>query len=865
MMKTIKIFLASSDELLKEREMMGDLANSLNTVLERQGINVILVKWENLDASMGVNHKQEDYNEKLRDCDICMAMYWTKFGMYTKNELDTAFSELKAGHNPKKIYVYFKNVDDVKPTDELEAFRISFPKEYGHFTTPFSNLDTLKANFLLQFMEYLGQTMENSSFAEIRNGKVYIDGKEHVNIENIPFVGNNEEYNNLKKEIKDIQDDMAAMYPDSPRYSEKAKILLESQEKLQKMESSLWDTALMITRLSAEKCSDRLRRAMDLFSAGDNKGAQAVLNEEEIEKNINHNLNLIKLGEEGRQGLITNIKELRLKIKTVENEMPEGWDKTVKGLYDRVLDLTGQIYGDDSPEYADVCYEYADCLLILGRAKESLQYIEQSWNIRVDVYGENSLAAVESLIGMGEDQLSLCEYAKAMDNLNRSVAIIRSLDETHSKEYAEAINSLGVVCVYMADYEKAEHCFKEALKLHQTLFGLKNNETIKSLMNLSSLYRILNRFDLAQRFASGALENSLVTNGERSFVTARIMSLMSSINMDVSRYEDARKLEESALSIRRSLFGDYHPDTSHSLNNLGLICKYVGDHQSSMEYWTKVLSIDKEIYGEDHLVTSTAYSNIAMSFFDFGKHSKAIDFMNKALAIRINLLGEFHPEVANIYRNISLVYMQIGEYEKALKFSNMALNIYMSKFGEQHLSTAAVFLRLGDIYGHMARYEECISYELKALGIRGKLLPEKHSAIARTYHGLGQWYYKMGKYPAALENLSKSLEIRLSLFGKVHDDTLESYEWLGDLNLDMKEYQTALDYGKEALSIAEELGKKQAIARCHNRVGRTLAILGRNDEAISHFEKSIQILPLPNNLATDSQARIDKLHKQNGK
>ena len=94
--------------------------------------------------------------------------------------------------------MYFKNVDDVKPTDELEAFRISFPKKYGHFTTPFSNLDTLKANFLLQFMEYLGQTMENSSFAEIRNGKVYIDGKEHVNIENIPFVGNNEEYNDLK-------------------------------------------------------------------------------------------------------------------------------------------------------------------------------------------------------------------------------------------------------------------------------------------------------------------------------------------------------------------------------------------------------------------------------------------------------------------------------------------------------------------------------------------------------------------------------------------------------------------------------------------------------------------------------------------
>ena len=72
------------------------------------------------------------------------------------------------------------------------------------------------------------------------------------------------------------------------------------KEKLAKMESSLWDTALMITRLSTTKCSDRLNRAMDLFSNGDNKGAQAILNEAEIEKDIEHNLNLIKLGEEGR-------------------------------------------------------------------------------------------------------------------------------------------------------------------------------------------------------------------------------------------------------------------------------------------------------------------------------------------------------------------------------------------------------------------------------------------------------------------------------------------------------------------------------------------------------------------------------------
>ena len=102
---------------------------------------------------------------------------------------------------------------------------------------------------------------------------------------------------------------------DDPDYADYAADLQDMKEKLSKMESSLWDTALMITRLSSTKCSERLKRAMDMFAAGDNKGAQAVLNEEEIERDVEHNLHLIQLGEEGRNGLKMNVEEYELKIK----------------------------------------------------------------------------------------------------------------------------------------------------------------------------------------------------------------------------------------------------------------------------------------------------------------------------------------------------------------------------------------------------------------------------------------------------------------------------------------------------------------------------------------------------------------------
>ena len=62
-MKTIKIFVASSEELKEERELMASLANDLSTKLEKIGIQVIAIEWENLDSSMGEPHKQEEYNE----------------------------------------------------------------------------------------------------------------------------------------------------------------------------------------------------------------------------------------------------------------------------------------------------------------------------------------------------------------------------------------------------------------------------------------------------------------------------------------------------------------------------------------------------------------------------------------------------------------------------------------------------------------------------------------------------------------------------------------------------------------------------------------------------------------------------------
>ena len=311
-MQTIRIILSANKSLQQERMELADLVENLNHSLESRNANILMLVWD------GSVPDQNSFKEKITETDLFLTLYYDTFDESTQSELETAYQSLCEGKTPKKIYVYFKEGETVP--EQLKTFRDSFPTKYGHFYCSFSNIDTLKADFLLQFMEYQSKNLGTSKMLEVNNGKVIVDGKEYVDLKNVPFAGNNEEYNLLLKSIKKTQKLLAITEEDDPDYADYAADLQDMKEKLSKMESSLWDTALMITHLSTTKCSERLKRAMDLFTAGDNKGAQAVLNEEEIDKDIEHNLNLIKLGEEGKKGLITNIEEIRLKIKTLDND-----------------------------------------------------------------------------------------------------------------------------------------------------------------------------------------------------------------------------------------------------------------------------------------------------------------------------------------------------------------------------------------------------------------------------------------------------------------------------------------------------------------------------------------------------------------
>lgn len=294
-MRTIKVFIASSEELKQERLEIADVISNLNNALSPRDIEIHPVKWEYLDASMGVKHKQEEYNEALKECDICVVLYWTKFGEYTETELNTAYQELCAGRNPKKIYVYFKDTDSLSP--QLKEFKDSFVTKYGHFFCRFANSDTMKLNFVLQVESFINQSF-NDKVLCVSDGMISIAGHAVASFDNLPFAALNSDYRRLRdirqKASECLKEAKTAFLQDSDNSANEEAYFCakkkkeQADEEFNNYQESLLGNALNFVRMSGEAYTARMSEARELFESGRISDADRLLSfdklEEETEK-----------------------------------------------------------------------------------------------------------------------------------------------------------------------------------------------------------------------------------------------------------------------------------------------------------------------------------------------------------------------------------------------------------------------------------------------------------------------------------------------------------------------------------------------------------------------------------------------------
>lgn len=676
-MVTIKIFLASSDELSEERVHISNLIENLNYRFEPRGIRLQLIKWEFLDASMGNIRKQEEYNRILKECDICMVLFWKKIGRFTKEELDVAYHEQKVGRKPQKIYIFFKKTSDI--TSELTEFKKVIESSYGHFYNTFETVEKLQLDFLLQ-LELFQNSFHKGFSMELIDSKIKIDGIEFVDASQIPFCSNNMEYKELIEEISELNEILI-----------EAPVNIKLQARLEKllskkhtMESSLLDTAREISKLNEESSNGRLKTAIELFNNGDCKGANAILSRDLIQAEMLHNIKNLELGksilENSKISIHRNVEELYLKIKTLESLDKEASSEEIYSIYQQIV---------------VVIYDYLNVRQYIHIVKGLLDYLVET---------------------------------KRHSELGREITNLFEKIDIYSLDLNYKIAILNIKAYYLIDKEKyddAEVALHDILKYHESL---SNEQLAEIYDNLAQIHVHTREFDKAKSEYQKAIAFSNLSSPLIDVIssTTNFAFLMSHVGEQESAIQLLNWTEERLKTITDDS-KEFFLEQGRLFNTRGIVFTAQGLKEKALEAFLNAQSYFKKAYEKSaHSIAphlANCLMNLGEAYCSVLKYESAMKYLNESFKL-YNLLEEAEPgfyinDVALCIANIASCFESQDKYQDATLYYLKAKELYESLVdnhsGSDNLALAVVYNNLAYCYAkanesQMAKdfYQKCV-------------------------------------------------------------------------------------------------------------------------------------------------------------
>jgi tetratricopeptide (TPR) repeat protein len=714
-MKTIKVFLASSEELEDDRIKFGNLIRKLNEIYQKRGIQIKLFEWEDYDAAYNGMSKQQEYNEQICDSDIFLALFHIKAGKYTIEEFNCAAEEFKKHASPK-IYTYIKKLEPGETeSSELKSFKDSLLKDLGHYWCNYNNTDTMLLHFVMQLQLIESQPLVK---VNIQNNDLLLDDTPVANLENVPFVSLNKEYRHIKEEIAELDDDLADLrerlaqdhdnFQIRNRLRKKADKREDLNKELERNQQFLYDTALKFTRMQSEKCSERIYKAKVLLDEGKAAEANAILDMKDLDQDAMSNVRGFRAAKEQehawRENIVCSINEFELKASTimVDDSIPNMSERCNQACvaYKKAIELAEIIQYN---KIVPLLYSYACLLQDFNRIAECVPVFERTVHfIRYDANrNENCYPILAIALKDLADVYSILGYFEGAEHAyNESIAIRRELaksgKESDLNDLYESIASGAFYHWRIHKYEESDKEYNEAIEILKVLLKHYGNKYIASMAetngNASLLHIDLHQYKRAEYEIKESLDifrkMEDVSDEYRLSNIATSLENLAAMYQDMRMLDEAEKADKEALSIERKLYEIneeiYLPDLIVPMQNLANILCSEGKLDEAEKEMLEVLRI--RIYLSDKndgaliLDIADSYSNIGVLYHNSKKYEESEEMFKKALDIydsfsenEGNLLLS---EKAGTLDNLSTLYKDQGKFSQSEEILNQVLSIY---------------------------------------------------------------------------------------------------------------------------------------------------------------------------------------------
>ena len=635
-MKTITVFLASSNELNYDRNSFQALIAKLDDIYEPRGIRIKCRRWEDFPAYCTGERTQDVYNKTVRSCDMCICMFHKEAGQYTVEEFEQALDEYRTNHSHPKTFVYIRAlVEGEVETDELKAFKDELFKSIGHYWCNYACDDSMNLHFVMQLERLIpdmGLSAGDSSQLKVEEGNVTLQGIKIADYTNLPFAAANPEYCNLKEKYAQLDKDITqlrALGIDDTHDLLREKVIdrQKCHEQIINMEKQLLDMAFQVNKSisSNSPMSERKRLAIEMFEQGNIKGVISVLNEEDMASEAKQaELEIAR----GRQLVQSGNDLIEKGIQTIQAQVEE-YILRAKAL---MLDI------DNSDRFSLACNAYERAVELTRNHLSQAELADRLNDYFCFLYENN--------------QFTKCEaYVKECVSIRADLC--REHPETYEPDLAASYNNLAILYSETQRFQESETMYNSALAIYERLAKANlqayEPDLAASYNNFGNLYSDTLRFNESEEMYKLALaiRERLAKANPQAYEPDLAISYnnLAALYSDTQRFQESEEMYKSALAIRERLAKAnpqaYEPDLAGSYNNLAIVYYGTERIQECEEMFKSALAIyehlaedDPQVYGSD---LARTYSNLAIVYNEPQRFAESEEMANAAAEIRERL------------------------------------------------------------------------------------------------------------------------------------------------------------------------------------------------------------------------------------
>lgn len=495
-------------------------------------------------------------------------------------------------------------------------------------------------------------------------------------------------------------------------------------------------------------------------------------------------------------------------------------------LYKKALELYFRIYGHNQNIYADDQKIFlAETLQKIG----SLAHHQMGRHAEAKLYLEGAITLLQHVIT--DDAVA------QRDNM------------------ANALETMGSICIALDRMAEARSYFKSALKLKTSIQGDKKWTEIKSTLGIASKDSTDTARGLSFSVRSDDSEESGdETDDDRSVVTETFDEDNHEVAVELIRVDSETREKNAAMKDIKF---------ARTLQRLGVMAWNTGSLEKAKSYFEKALKLQRIRCTERETV-----EDMALTLFSLGglssdledDHERACDFYEQSLECYHRGLGKDAQteSIAQLLQALGRSLHNLQKHHQARVYLRKSLEMKFYLYGGRDVvnpDVVATQLDLGKVSRDLQDNEEATSYYKTALRglhkIYGKNASNSDIAIALTQ--LGGLSFCVGLLNDAERYFRKCLEAKIDIYGQdaYNDDLASTYNNLGSIHARLKSQDKAFRFFEQSLDqyngISETDGNEEDDnlkihkARTLHNLGLLSYNLKQYDEAKKFYSASLKL------------------------